>query len=615
MRKTASVLGLALAVWLTPPLAADSPGRVILLSLDGMGTQLFREDPLAAELRALRALEARGTMAESLIPAMPSTTANSHAALWTGAWGDVNGITSNDMPLGPRRDSWATRRVQGFRSDGLRAEPIWVTAARQGVRTVAQQATQVYPLTPLSTGDAIVVHGYQTDRVAPGRWLTAGDVHSEACTAPSLTAVCFAWDAGPITFHAVLENGSRVRVRAGDTPREVTATLAPAEHASPRGRELARHFSDGLLIDQPGVAPVVAYFRLFEASADGRTLLLYQSGLRDTALTGPGPVSRADKIRFLEAAGGFIGNGDHEPWEAPGRSGTPLALGGDGTRERRYLETVELGIRQTIRQAGYLWRMHEPRFLVAYSSIPDEIDHTWLGQAREDARFNEFRRWGYEVVDRLVETYVSLVGPDDHLVITSDHGMTPITHEVRLNRALLDAGLVAATSAGAVEPQRSQVLLGRNCIQIHTDDWRDGVVPVASRDAVMDRAEAALRAVRDPDGRPVLTAFLRTQEERERFGFGGENGYDACFDVLPGYVVSTTLEPGPLTRVRRRATGEHGFLPTRADMRGILVAVGPRIANGGRWPVQRSIDVAPLVSDLLGIDPPRDARGRSPLQQ
>jgi hypothetical protein len=49
-------------------------------------------------------------------------------------------------------------------------------------------------------------------------------------------------------------------------------------------------------------------------------------------------------------------------------------------------------------------------------------------------------------------------------------------------------------------------------------------------------------------------------------------------------------------------------------MQGILIAAGPRLQAGGAWPRQRAIDVAPLVSDLLGISPPRDARGRSPLR-
>ena len=73
------------------------------------------------------------------------------------------------------------------------------------------------------------------------------------------------------------------------------------------------------------------------------------------------------------------------------------------------------------------------------------------------------------------------------------------------------------------------------------------------------------------------------------------------------------MDDGPVVRAKARPLGEHGFLPTRPDMQGILIAAGPRLPQGARWPLQRAIDVAPLVSDLLGIAPPRDARGQSPL--
>ena len=185
-----------------PAAAQPSPGRVVLVSLDGMGTRLFRDDPVADELPALRAVRARGVMADGLVPHMPSTTANTHAALWTGAWGDVNGITSNDMPmLLPGRPD-VTRRVSGYRSEGLRAEPLWVATARQGVPTVAQQATQVFPLTAMSSGAGlaappVVLHGYQAPVVAPARWLNASDTTRRACTAEDGgSTACLSWQSG-----------------------------------------------------------------------------------------------------------------------------------------------------------------------------------------------------------------------------------------------------------------------------------------------------------------------------------------------------------------------------------------------------------------------------------
>ena len=322
------------------------------------------------------------------------------------------------------------------------------------------------------------------------------------------------------------------------------------------------------------------------------------------------------RSRSSQDAGGFIGNGDDEPWEAEGVGGVSLAQGGDGTRERRYLETLELGIRQTIRHAQYLWRTHTPRLMLAYVSMPDEMDHAWLGQARQDARYEPLRRWGYQLVDRAVETYVGFASANDHVVFVSDHGMTPVTHEARMNMALRDAGLVAVDARGQVDAARSKVLYRAQ-------------LPAGAHDRLEGRRRAARRArrragaghrrpaghSRSSDGQPVITGVFSSPADRERLGFGGPNGFDACFDARPGYMLGAWLDDGPVVRRRPRPTGEHGYLPTRPDMQGILIAAGPRIPKGGRWPVRKAIDVAPLVSDLLGVDPPRDARGQSPLRK
>ncbi|MCC6162142.1 MAG: alkaline phosphatase family protein [Acidobacteria bacterium] len=605
-----------------PYAAKEESGRVVLISLDGMGTQLFLDDPVAEELVALRAVRARGTMAAGLVPHMPSTTANTHAALWTGAWGDVNGITSNDMPIALPAPPSVSRRVSGYRSEGLRAEPLWVASARQGLKTVAQQATQVFPLTPASSGSDLpsppfILHGYQAPIVAPARWLDAGDTSPRACTPlDGAATTCLSWRSGSVTFDAaVVDDGGAkaLRVRVAGSPRGVIVRQAATETALPRGRELARYFSDGLLVDVPGHGPAMTYFRLFDLDVEPMVLDLFQSRAQELVLARGEQASRSDTIAFLERAGGFIGNGAHEAWDRQGLGGRPFWLGGDGTRERRFLETLELGIRQTIRHATYLWETESPRVFVGYVSMPDEIDHAWLGQARQDARYDAFRRWGYQLVDRAVDAYVSFIEPGDHIVFASDHGMTPITHSVRVNNALRESGLVAVRADGTADPDRSQVWFARNCLVVRTPDWAGGTVPRSKRAAVLRRAEAAVRAIRPPQGHePVVSGFYVSDADRGRFGFGGPNGHDACVDFRPGYEATTAMGEGPVVRIKPRPTGEHGFFPTRRDMHGILIAAGPRIASGGTWPLQRAIDVAPLVSDLLGIAPPRDARGTVP---
>ncbi|MCC6641182.1 MAG: hypothetical protein IT386_08470, partial [Deltaproteobacteria bacterium] len=60
-----------------------------------------------------------------------------------------------------------------------------------------------------------------------------------------------------------------------------------------------------------------------------------------------------------------------------------------------------------------------------------------------------------------------------------------------------------------------------------------------------------------------------------------------------------------------RRTGAHGYDASRADMRGIFFAMGRGVAPATKLGAVSSLDVAPTVARLLGIEPPRDAEGRA----
>jgi hypothetical protein len=152
----------------------------------------------------------------------------------------------------------------------------------------------------------------------------------------------------------------------------------------------------------------------------------------------------------------------------------------------------------------------------------------------------------------------------------------------------------------------------RNCLLVNTTDWRSGMVPPDRVESVKAQAVEVLRAIRDPDtGKPVITEIYSSAEDAERFGFGGRGGPQVCYDYAPGYIGMDSTSP-PLVRALKVPLGAHGFAPTRADMLAILLASGPGFPKGRLWPVLRIIDVAPLISRLLGIDPPAQSRGSAP---
>jgi predicted AlkP superfamily pyrophosphatase or phosphodiesterase len=98
---------------------------VIVLSWDG----LRHDYPDLGDFAGLRRLEQEGVRARGLRAGWPSNTFPGHVSLATGTYADRHGIVDN-------RFYDRQRGVFSYSSDAdwLEAEPLWITAERQGVR-------------------------------------------------------------------------------------------------------------------------------------------------------------------------------------------------------------------------------------------------------------------------------------------------------------------------------------------------------------------------------------------------------------------------------------------------------------------------------------------------
>ena len=105
---------------------------MIVLSWDGI-----RHDYLDREgLPALSRMQREGARAERLIPPFPSSTFPSHVSLATGALSDRHGIVANHF-YDPARAARGEDDEFDYDDDAnwIDAEPIWVAAERQGLRS------------------------------------------------------------------------------------------------------------------------------------------------------------------------------------------------------------------------------------------------------------------------------------------------------------------------------------------------------------------------------------------------------------------------------------------------------------------------------------------------
>jgi len=151
-------------------------GIVVIAAFDGLSNHAFRNEGAAAHLKTIHQVAETGVFADGMLTAFPGVTTNGHAALYTGTFGNKNGITSGNLRL-PRAEHTVFDHISGFHSSLLRVEPIWVTAARQGKKVLAIQTTQMYPfLDHVTAADApkppALVTGYGPEILSYPRIIT-----------------------------------------------------------------------------------------------------------------------------------------------------------------------------------------------------------------------------------------------------------------------------------------------------------------------------------------------------------------------------------------------------------------------------------------------------------
>jgi len=585
--------------------------RGVLVSLDGAGERLLRAAIERGSMPNLARIRRAGATASGVVTSRPAKTAAGHAALFTGAWPERNGIAGNGLlpPGAP-----VTTVERGFLSTRLRAEPIWVTAARQGLSATVAAGTQVWPFTPYLAerrfgadyGRSLTLFdGYPTDGWAGGKTLTGSDVVAREpagwdAEAPTAGARELTLELLGVTLQGLLfddpddpATGYDSLLVAPDRRSTDGVVLKPARAGDPLALKSLR-------VDAGGQVATV-HLRLFELGTGGDPLLLWAS--TPYPLRSNHPLAAA---AALEASGGFFGNGASGAY-ARGLFGPTLWQGGDGLAEERYLETAAHVVERFERLDDFCFERTDWSLLVTYLPYPDEVFHLWLGRLDPDLEGNDaaLARRLLPYLDRalgLVDGYVahleSRLGPEGVLAIGSDHGQIASRRSVQPNRVLAAAGLLATDARGALDLSRTLATYyagnsGR--VVVNRADRASGVVPADQVDQVLERATAALRAATDPGtGAPLFTGVMRIGDELELV-------------AAPGYDASPGLAGEPV--VERAPAGVHLFGPERAEMHASFTVSGAGVAGGADLGVIRQIDVAPTLAALLGLEPPRDAEG------
>jgi hypothetical protein len=595
--------------------------RLVVALLQGAGAELVDE---AADRGALPHLDAlrREASAGRLAPPFPARTAAVQATLWTGAWPARHGVVGDGAP---RPEGSVLETEAGARSTALGAEPLWVTAAREGLATVVVGVPQAAPFGPFleekrfggDFGRHLILLRSDATGIGAGA-LTAKDLSPRPATG---------WTGAPPGA-----SGREVQVEIGrgtlpgllfDDPADPASgldTLALSASRDLAGAAVLKPVPAGRGKDAFAVVGVdtaegKAFFhlRLFSLSPDAREVLLWHSSESRTV------ASRARVESAADDEEGLLDEGAHRLY-ADGALGTPLWEGGDGTAERRYLETVRLAVRQHVRLASLV--LERTRWGLAVLSLPFPAEplRLWAGhldpsRPGHDAALAVRLRPFLDEALRLVDTWVGEVArripADAALAVVGDHGLGGADRVVRPNVALEAAGLLATNADGTIDLTQTKVVYAPangGFLLVNHDSRPGGAQPRKGEPLARARARGAMLDMRDPStGEPVIAELVEPGRRGAPPGVGGPSGGFLYLRPAAGVSLSPDTRGPVVEPIEARGDA---FDPARPATSGLIVLTGRGVAGGRSLGEVAPVDVAPTLARLLGLAAPPQAQGK-----
>jgi len=243
-------------------------------------------------------------------------------------------------------------------------------------------------------------------------------------------------------------------------------------------------------------------------------------------------------------------------------------------------------------------------------------EHPLYADSGPEAR--EAIHWIYQQADRILGKTFSRMGPDDRLIVLSDHGFAPFRWAVNLNRWLVDEGLLAlkdghknsAPGFADIDWSRSKAYaIGLNSVFINRAGREaHGIVDATEADRVKRRIMQDLpKLTNERNGDRIVAEVFdgeRVYPENANgdapdLVIGYEPGYRASWQTSLGGAPGELVEPND-----RKWSGDHCILPDAVP--GVLFTSFHPVT-----PLRHIADIAGYVEANWNVDrsrPPGNER-------
>ncbi len=568
---------------------------------------------------------------------IPAQTPTNWTTLATGSTPGTHGVIQWGSRI-PGEAHTVSHREEAFNAGFCRAEYLWETAARNGVRSVVFNYAGYPPTRP-----EMVTHIEWLFKPAQSWFDLAMPTNYHNCpelntTDPIELAPAEGWrnlpDAGVEPLEAILEvhtttEGLGPTFHALVLGQEAydTVLISPERDAScPVASLSLGQWSDWVhaqfSTEDHGEAEGAFRFKLVELAPDASRIQLYRSDAFPT----DGRICSDPELgrRLIEELGPYVHAGQTCDLHRSGRLADFETVDEVMADESEWWpRAVQIAMDQTGAQVLYLhWHILD----AMGHTFVQRVDPTATGydpEGEEEAW--EIIRGYYRAADRLLGRFLDLFDDGEAVFcIASDHGMPGNVKAVSLINAFLEEGWLERTEDGqGIDWARSKLFFAQNHLWINLQGRDEGgIVPSEEYEDLRRAVITKMRSITDPETGDHALPIVLAREDAPMIGLWGEYIGDVCFVYAGGYRWSgpEVLRLGEERIVFPCRGGNHGpMIPTyetdTTSVMGVMTlgGAGIRAQEPAPWLEQFRVcttDVAPTLAYLLGLDVPAQSEGR-----
>jgi predicted AlkP superfamily pyrophosphatase or phosphodiesterase len=174
-------------------------------------------------------------------------------------------------------------------------------------------------------------------------------------------------------------------------------------------------------------------------------------------------------------------------------------------------------------------------------------------------------------------------------VITGDHGFINIQNKININEEFRKHGLIDVDESLNIVGWKAFV---NAC---------DGSAYVYIKNSGDNKTKAKVRSILEDLMKAKNSGIERVFDSSEIYKLGADRNAEFMLEAREGYYFSNDWKTDKLIEPSK-ASGTHGYLPTKSALNTIFIASGNGVRKGIRIQSMNMIDEAPTLAKLLGVE-------------